>query len=90
MPTFKKKYNTATAPPIDWLWASILERQRVYGLDLQEMANIAGVEYGTMRAMINRSPWDWKRSPRERVCQYFGITISVSPNADSRLQVRVG
>ena len=90
MPTFKKKYNTSTAPPIDWLWASILERQRVYGMDLHQMANIAGVEYGTMRKMINRSPWDWKKAPRDRICQYFGIKISVAPDTDNKLEVRVG
>ena len=43
MPKRKKKFDTANAPPVDWLWAAVLERQRTFGLTLEEMANIAGV-----------------------------------------------
>ena len=89
MPSFKRKFNTNSAPQIDWLWAAILERQRVYGMSLQDLAKVAGVEYGNMRAMINRSPWSWKREPREKVCQYFGVKISVTPTTEGRIEVNV-
>ena len=89
MPKYAKKFNTNAAPPIDWLWAAVLERKTVYGMDLVEMARIAGVEYGNMRQMINRSPWSWKREPRERICQHFGINIAVTPTVDGRLEVNI-
>lgn len=89
MPTFKKKFDTNQAPPIDWLWACVLERQRVYGMSLQELADIAGVQYGNMRQMINRSPWAWRREARDKVCQYFGIKIAVTPTTEGRIEVNI-
>lgn len=89
VPKKVKKFDTSQAPPVDWLWASVLERQKVYGLDLKSMSKIVGVEYGTMRQMINRSPWEWKRQYRENVCQYFGINIAVTPQVDGRLEVNI-
>ena len=89
MPKHKKKFNTNEAPPIDWLWGAVLERIRVYGMSLEDLARIAGVEYGNMRQMINRSPWDWKKVYRDRVCSYFGISIYVSPNVDGRIEVNI-
>ena len=79
MPKVNQKYTSCKAPPIDWLRAAILERQKVYGYDLKKMAKIAGVEYGTMRSMWRKSPWEWSRVTRENVCHHFGINISVSP-----------
>ena len=90
MPSRKKKYNTATAPPVDWLWAIILERQRVYGLTLEEMAKIAGVPYASMRRMICKSPWSWGVEPRNKMCKHFGIDINFVPNVSGNLEVRVG
>ena len=89
IPRVKRKFNTTNAPPVDWLWASVLERQRVYGMTLEEMAQIAGVTYGYMRTMINRSPWDWKKQARENVCAYFGINIHIMPTLDGRLEVNI-
>ena len=89
MPKLKKKFTTATAPPVDWLYAVYLERKKVYGYDLKEMAQIVGVEYGHMRQLDRRSPWEWKKVYRDRVCSYFGINISVSPNVDGRIEVNI-
>ena len=91
MPKLKKKFaDTKTAPPIDWLHAAILERKVVYGIDLKEMADIAGVDYGTMRHLINKSPWLWKWETRERVCKRFGIELTYTPSNDGKVEVKVG
>ena len=79
MAAFKKKYSTNSAPPVDWLWGAILERQRVYGLSLQEMADIAGVSYGMMRRYIGESPWKWPPEIRKRLCNSLGLKINIGP-----------
>lgn len=84
-----KKLTKNTAPGIDWLWACILERQKVYGYDLKEMAAIAGVDYGNMRNLWRKSPWEWKRDVRDRVCRHFGINISVVPGLDGKIEVNI-
>lgn len=89
IPKVKKKFSTANAPPVDWLWACVLERQRTYGLTLEEMSIIAGVTYASMRQMINESPWSWRREPRDRVCEYFGINISITPTTEGRVEVNI-
>lgn len=66
------KYSSK-APPIDWLWAAVLERKATYGLDLKQMANIAGVSYPMMRQYINRSPWSWPMAVRDKLCDHFGL-----------------
>lgn len=60
-------------PPIDWLWAAVLERKTVLGYDLKQMADIAGVSYDKMRHWIRVSPWKWSDSARNNVCRRFGI-----------------
>lgn len=90
MPKINRKYSTNQAPPIDWLWAAVLERQKVYGYDLKEVAQIAGVDYGNMRNLWRKSPWEWKKEPRERVCRHFGINISVTPSIDGKIEVNIG
>ena len=89
MPKTKRKYSTSNAPTIDWLWAAVLERQKVYGYDLKEMAVIAGVEYGHMRQLWRKSPWEWKKEPRDRVCRHFGININVVPAVGGTLEVNI-
>lgn len=71
-PKFKGK-RKSDAPPIDWLWAAVLERKMVYGYDLKKMADIACVAYPTMREYITKSPWSWSADARNRVCHEFGI-----------------
>jgi len=66
-------------PPIDWLWAAMLERRLAYGLTLKEMAALAKVSYGTMRNYACKSPWDWPRPMRERTCKALGIELNVTP-----------
>ena len=56
------------APPIDWLWAAVLERKTRYGMDLKEMARIGGVTYETMRRLIRESPWTWGEDTRNKIC----------------------
>ena len=62
------------APPIDWLWAAILERKMRYHVDLKQLAEVAGVSYDTMRRYITISPWEWMEGARNRVCKEFGLT----------------
>ena len=62
-------------PPIDWLWAAILERTRVAGYDLKALANIAGVSYDYMRRIYNRPTSEWPHGALQRVCKEYGITI---------------
>lgn len=80
MPKVNRRYSPHKAPPVDWLWACVLERQKVYGYDLKTMAKIAGVEYGTMRRLWRKSPWEWSKVTRENVCHHFDINISVTPD----------
>ena len=72
------------APPIDWLWAAILERKMVLRIDLKQMAEIAGVSYDTMRHWIQKSPWEWTADARTRVCKEFGLrpiqTVQPAPD----------
>lgn len=72
------------APPIDWLWAAILERKMVLKIDLKQMAEIAGVSYETMRRYIGQSPWEWSADARTRVCKGFGLkpiqTVQPAPD----------
>lgn len=68
------------APPIDWLWAAVLERKQVYNLDLRQMAEIAGVSYEQMRRYIRRSPWEWPRHMRDNVCDAFRIRAEFTAN----------
>ena len=89
MPKVKRKFQTSSPPPFDYLWGLVLERQKTYGYNLQEMANIAGISYEQMRQYINKSPWEWKKDVRDRVCKYFGINIQISPNVDGRLEVNI-
>lgn len=65
-------------PPIDWLWAAVLERKTVLGYDLKTLAKVAGVTYDTMRKYIRKSPWTWTASARNAVCAELGVTATVS------------
>lgn len=75
----KVKLNRKPPPPVDWLWAAVLERKAANKVSLKEMARIADVSYGTMRNYAIKSPWDWPRPMRERVCKEFGISLNVTP-----------
>lgn len=76
--------------PIDWLWAAYLERMKSCGITLQDMAKIAGVEYGTMRRYNTYSPWGWPRAVRERVCEALAITISYAPEQNGNtIEVKI-
>lgn len=72
------------APPIDWLWAAILERKMVLNIELREMAEIAGISYPTMRQWIHKSPWEWSADARTRICKEFGLkpiqTVQPAPD----------
>ena len=81
------RYSPQKAPPVDWLWAAVLERKKVYGYDLKTMAKIAGISYELMRRYFIKSPWDWPRDVRERICKEFGINISFKPDGLSIVEV---
>ena len=76
MPKVKlSRFSEKETPPIDWLWAAVLERKVQYGLDLQTMANIAGVSYGVFRNLWRKSPWEWPRKVRENICEAFNLEL---------------
>lgn len=82
MPKLKVNYEVRRkAPPIDWLWAAVLERKMVLGYNLKDMAEISGIAYETMRRYATKSPWDWPRPVRDRVCERFGIAVNYTPSA---------
>lgn len=85
----KVKLGRKEQPPIDWLWAVVLERRMALKVSLKDMAVLAGVSYGTMRNYATKSPWDWPRPMRESVCKEFGINISVNPT-EKGLEVIAG
>ena len=75
MPKVKLAENLRrNAPPIDWLWAAVLERKTRFKYDLRVLAEVAGVDYGTMRKYIRMSPWEWGEDARNRVCKELGVT----------------
>lgn len=78
MPKFKEK-KIDNAPPIDWLWAAILERKAQYGWDLQTMATAGGTSYAVMRRLIRESPWNWPKDVRENVCREFRLEMKFGP-----------
>lgn len=84
MPKLRNTSTRRQAPPIDWLWAAVLERKMRYGYDLKQMAEIAGVTYETMRRYINQSPWEWSADARTKVCEAFDLkpiqTVQMTPN----------
>jgi hypothetical protein len=93
MPKVKlAQYAKKEAPPIDWLWAAVLERKTVLGYDLKRMADVAGVTYETMRHYIRQSPWSWKANARRRVCDEFGLKpqVSVAMSDDPGIKVKDG
>ena len=69
------KFSKTVAPPIDWLWAAVLERAMVLHMSRKDLADLAGVSYETMRDYIRKSPWDWPTDVRERLCKALGIEI---------------
>ena len=81
----------SSPPPIDWLWAAVLERKMVFGYDLKRMAKVGGVSYDIMRRYINKSPWEWPPSVREKICKEFGIKqeriVYGAPNEKERGKV---
>ena len=78
MPKFKEK-KISSPPPIDWLWAAILERKAQYGWDLQTMATAGGTSYALMRRLIRESPWNWPKDVRENVCREFRLEMKFGP-----------
>ena len=89
MPKKNRKYQTSAAPDIDWLYAAYLERSKVYGYDLKELARIGDIEYGTMRKYNNQSPWQWPKPVREKIMNYLGIRVNITPTVGNVLEVRV-
>lgn len=76
MPRVKlEKYAQKKAPPIDWLWAAVLERKMVLGYDLKTMADVAHINYELMRRYIGKSPWEWPEAVRNDICAEFGIKV---------------
>lgn len=74
MPKYKQKV-VVSPPPIDWLWAAILERKVQYGWDMKAMAEAAGTSYGMIRNLMRKSPWDWPKQARENICEAFNLEL---------------
>lgn len=81
------KFSKREAPPIDWLWAAILERKMANGYDLKKMASIAGVSYDYMRRLINTPTRDWPYGALDNVCKEFGIKMIPSVNGSTPEEV---
>lgn len=75
-------------PPIDWLWACILERCMALHLSRKDLADMAGVSYETMRRYITTSPWNWPRNIRETLCKRLGVNITVTQNGVKIEEIR--
>lgn len=73
------KFSKREDPPIDWLWAAVLERKMVKRVDLKTMAKTVGVSYPYMRRLIVQSPWDWPTDVRKAVCGELGIHLDFTP-----------
>lgn len=73
-------FHKSPDPPVDWLWAAILERKAVRGYDLKHMAQIAGVSYEYMRKLIVKPPHDWPYGALQNICKEFGIKMVPSVN----------
>ena len=82
MPKLRTYPRRREYPPIDWLWAAILERKVVMGYDLKRMAEVANVSYGYMRRLINTPTRRWPYGALLHICDAFGI--EVTPSADGR------
>lgn len=66
-------------PPVNWLWAIILERMKVKHYTVQKLASAAGCSYDSMRHYINADPWSWPYKVRESVCEVLGVNIIITP-----------
>lgn len=75
MPKSKFDKYAKPVPPIDWLWAAVLERSMVLHHSRKDLAEMGGVSYEVMRDYIRKSPWAWPQTVRERVCSSLGIEI---------------
>ena len=67
-------------PPIDWLWAAVLERMKVKKVNLKDLAKVAGCSYESMRRYINITPWNWPYTIRNSVCKELGLEIALTPS----------
>jgi len=70
-------------PPIDWVWACILERKATYGYDIKKMAAIGQVSYAYMRRIVNKPTSCWPTEVLNNVCREFGIKIVPVVNGES-------
>lgn len=66
-------------PPVNWLWAIILERMKVKHYTVRELAAAADCSYDCMRHYINCDPWKWPYKVRESVCKVLGVKIEFTP-----------
>ena len=80
-------FHKSPDPPINWLWAAILERKTVRGYDLKHMAQIAGVGYEYMRKLIVKPPHDWPYGALQNICKEFGIKMVPSVNGSVPTEV---
>ena len=77
--TIFDKFSKSQPPPIDWLWACILERKMQRKLSLQDIAKMAEVSYSAMRGYIRESPWAWPKEVRDRICKELGVKVIITP-----------
>lgn len=82
MPRLRNSPRRIEHPPIDWLWAAILERKIILGYDLKQMSEVANVSYGYMRRLINSPTRRWPYGALLHICDALGI--EVTPSKDGR------
>ena len=61
------------APPIDGGWGAILVRKEQLGVSLKDIADGAGVNYGSLRHFWGKPPIMWKHETRSKILEFLGL-----------------
>ena len=61
------------APPIDDGWGAILVRKEQLGVSLKDIADGAGVNYGSLRHFWGKPPIMWKHETRSKILEFLGL-----------------
>lgn len=74
MPKVKlSRYAKSKTPPIDDGWGAILVRKEQMGLSLKDIADYAGISYGSLRHFWGKPPIMWNPRQREKVLNTLGL-----------------
>ena len=71
------KYAKPKYPPIDLALGMVLARKEAMGLDLQTLADLAGLSYGHVRAVWGKSPVEWSKETRDKILAALGLKATL-------------